>query len=90
MEWTNIALYLMESDDRIEKLLEEIRDIQREQLAEYRRVTQQSLELQKNAVERQKNLGKLYTRMAGVGAGLIIPLLALLLYLLVRFSNRLF
>lgn len=43
----------MEGDERIRRLLEEIRDAQRESLAEYRRITQQSLELQHRAVARQ-------------------------------------
>jgi hypothetical protein len=33
----------MDADDRARMLLEQIRDVQREHLAEYRRVTQQSL-----------------------------------------------
>jgi hypothetical protein len=36
--------------DEIQKLLREIRDTQREHLAEYRHVTQRSLELQQHAV----------------------------------------
>ena len=81
---------MAESDDPTRRLLEEIRDLQREQLAEYRRVTQQSLELQKRAVERQQQLGQLYSRVVGLGAGLVILLIGLLVYLLVRWSHRLF
>jgi hypothetical protein len=40
----------MEADERTQKLLEEIRDVQREHLTEYRRVTRQLLELQQRAV----------------------------------------
>ena len=80
----------MESDDRNRKLLEEIRDLQRDQLAEYRRVTQQSLELQQRAVQRQQDLGALYTRVVRLGAVLVVALLTLLGYLLVRWSGRLF
>jgi len=43
----------MEADEDTRRLLEEIRDAQREYLVEYRRVTQQSLELQQRAVDRQ-------------------------------------
>jgi len=80
----------MEPDDRSQKLLEEIRDLQREHLAEYRRVTQQSLELQQRAVERQQLLGHLYKRMLVFGGVLVIALMILLLYLLVRWSHYLF
>jgi hypothetical protein len=81
---------MTESDGQARRLLEEIRDLQREQLAEYRRVTQQSLELQQRAVDRQQQLGRLYSRVVGVGAGLGLVLIALLAYLLARWSNRLF
>jgi CHASE3 domain sensor protein len=49
-------------------LLLEIRDIQREHLEEYRRVTQESLELSRRAVRRQEQLGRLYQRVVVVGA----------------------
>jgi hypothetical protein len=42
--------------DEIQKLLREIRDTQREHLAEYRQVTQRSLELQQRAVARQEQI----------------------------------
>jgi len=42
----------MERDDETRRLLREIRDAQREQLAEYRRATERSLELQQRAVAR--------------------------------------
>jgi hypothetical protein len=44
----------MDDGDEVRQLLREIRDAQREQLAEYRRVTEHSLELQKRAVARQE------------------------------------
>ena len=81
---------MTESDDQTRRLLEEIRDLQREQLAEYRRVTQQSLDLQKRAVDRQQQLGRLYSRVVGLGAGLVLVLIGLLVYLLARWSHRLF
>lgn len=80
----------MEADDRTQKLLEEIRDAQREHLAEYRRVTQQSLDLQQLAVARQQEFGRLYRRILVLGAGLVIVLMTLLGYLLVRWSHYLF
>jgi len=80
----------MESDSRTHKLLEEIRDAQREHLAEYRRAAQQSLELQQRAVGRQQEIGRLYRRMAVLGGGLVSLLMLLLVYLLVRWSHYLF
>jgi cytochrome c-type biogenesis protein CcmH/NrfG len=80
----------LEADERTHRLLEEIRDAQREQLAEYRRVTQQSLELQQRAVARQEQVGLLYRRIALLGGVLVVVLVGLLLYLLVRWSDYLF
>jgi ferric-dicitrate binding protein FerR (iron transport regulator) len=80
----------MDADERTRLLLEQIRDAQREHLAEYRRVTQQSLELQQRVVARQEQLGALYRRMLLVGAVLVAGLLALLVYLLARWSRVLF
>ena len=72
----------MQDSDEIKKILSEIRDAQLEQLAEYRKVTQRSLELQQRAVTRQEQLGRLYRIVVLVGALLIVPLFILLLYLL--------
>ena len=76
--------------DEIRQLLREIRDVQREQLAEYRRVTERSLELQQRAVGRQERLGQLYRHMVLAGGILVVLLLFLLVYLLVRWSSHLF
>jgi CHASE3 domain sensor protein len=80
----------MEADDRAHKLLEEIRDVQREHLTEYRRVTQQLLELQQRAVARQERIDAIYKRIVLIGGVLIAALLTLLVYLLVRWSHYLF
>lgn len=80
----------MEGDEDTHKLLQEIRDAQREQLAEYRRVTQQALELQQRAVARQEQVSQLYKRVVLLGGALVAALMSLLLYLLVRWSHRLF
>jgi hypothetical protein len=78
----------MEDQKRIEKLLEEIRDAQRENLEEYKRVTSESLELQRRAVGRQEQLGKTY-RFALIGSAiLIIGIIALIIYLLQFISSR--
>jgi cytochrome c-type biogenesis protein CcmH/NrfG len=72
----------MESDDEIRQLLRDIRDAQREHLAEYRCVTERSLELQQRAVAQQEQMSHLYRRLVRVGGGLVVVLLALLIYLL--------
>jgi len=80
----------MEADEDTRRLLEEIRDAQREYLVEYRRVTQQSLELQQRAVDRQEQVSLIYKRIVLLGGVLVAGLLSLLLYLLVRWSHYLF
>jgi type VI protein secretion system component VasF len=74
----------------IRPLLREIRDTLREQLAEYRRVTERSLERQQRAVGRQAELGHLYRRLMLAGGALIALLLVLLAYLLLRWAHYLF
>jgi len=76
--------------DEIRQLLKEIRDSQREHLAEYRRVTERSLELQQRAVARQEQMATVYRRLLIVGGGLVATLLVLLVYLLARWSRYLF
>ncbi|HVQ43086.1 MAG TPA: hypothetical protein VMS54_12795 [Vicinamibacterales bacterium] len=78
------------TDDTTRKLLEEIRDAQREHLAEYRSVTRQSLDLQKQAVNRQEQLGTMYRRVIAVGGVASLVLVILLAYLLMRWGSRLF
>jgi hypothetical protein len=80
----------MKDDERTQQLLQEIRDAQREQLAEYRRVTQQSLDLQQRAVARQEQATRLYKRIVALGGVLVTVLLGLLVYLLLRWSHYLF
>ena len=46
----------MTGEDEIRQLLKEIRDVQREHLAEYRQVTERSLDLQQRAVARQEQM----------------------------------
>jgi CHASE3 domain sensor protein len=76
--------------DEIRQLLKEIRDAQREHLAEYRRVTERSLELQQRAVARQEQMATVYRKLLIVGGGLVATLLVLLVYLLARWSRYLF
>jgi len=78
----------MEEQSRTEKLLEEIRDLQRENLDEYKRVTTQSLEMQKRAVDRQEQVAKIYRIALIVSAVLIIGIIALIFYLLQYLPTR--
>lgn len=78
----------MENQERIEKLLEEIRDAQRESLAEYKRVTSQSLELQQRAVSKQEQLGKTYRVALIASAALIAGIVGLIIYLLQFLPSR--
>jgi CHASE3 domain sensor protein len=80
----------MDSDNEIRQLLKDIRDTQREHLAEYRRVTERSLDLQQRAVTRQEQIGNMYRRLLIVVGGLVAALLVLLVYLLARWSRYLF
>jgi hypothetical protein len=80
----------MDGDDEIRQLLRDIRDGQREQLAEYRRMVERSTELQKNAVARQEQIRNLSRRVAVAIATLVGALIALLVYLLARWSPVLF
>jgi cytochrome c-type biogenesis protein CcmH/NrfG len=80
----------MEASEEVRQLLREIRDAQREQLAEYRRVTERSLELQQRAVTRQQEIGQLYRRLVVAGGVLVVILLMLLAYLLAKWSWYLF
>lgn len=72
----------MPESGEIKELLTEIRDGQREQLEEYKRVTGRSLELQQKAVDRQEQIGKLYVRMVIFGSLLIVFIIGLIIYLL--------
>jgi CHASE3 domain sensor protein len=71
----------MDSDDEIRQLLRDIRDAQRERLAEDRRTTEHSLELQQRAVAQGERLGLLYRRLVLIGGGLVAVLLGLLIFL---------
>lgn len=74
---------MREADD-IKELLVEIRDLQREHLAEYRKVAQRSLELQQQAVSRQEQLGRLYRRVVVAGAMLILCIVVIIVVLMGR------
>ena len=71
----------MDSEDDVRHLLRDIRDAQRDQLAEYRALVERVLELQQRAVVQQEQASRLYRRLARVGLGLVAVLLALLIFL---------
>jgi hypothetical protein len=74
----------MDSTEEVRKLLTEIRDAQRDHLAEYKRVTQQSLEVQRRSFEYQVRIGRFY-RFVVMAAGVVVA--AVLAYLVYLFSK---
>jgi CHASE3 domain sensor protein len=76
--------------DEIGRLLKASLDTQREHLAEYRPVTERSLDLQQRAVARQEQMVQVYRKLLIIGGGLVSILLMLLVYLLIRYSRQLF
>jgi len=80
----------METGEDVRGLLTEIRDLEREHLKEYKRVSEEILSLQKSAVSRQELFGRVYRRMVLFGAVLMVALLVLLVYLLAKWWGPLF
>jgi len=78
----------MEDQGRVEKLLEEILDVQREQLEQYKNVTKLSLELQQTAVGRQEQIGKIYRIALIVSAVVVAGIIGLVFYLLQYLPTR--
>src|SRR5262249_42526582 len=76
---------MAESDEL--KLLTEIRDVQREHLAEYRKVTQESLALQKQAVTRQEQIARLSRRVFVASGVAMLLLLIFLFYIVFNFRT---
>ena len=66
----------MSDSERIEQLLAQVLEVQRAHLDEYKRVTSQSLELQRNATETQRRHVRLYRRVMAVGAFVMAALMA--------------
>ena len=71
----------MDENDEVKLLLTRILEVQRAHLEEYKRVTSQSLELQRHAVEMQSRHVLLYRRVLLVGAILIVGLLGYVVWL---------
>ena len=71
----------MSQDDKTERLLAEILEVQRAHLDEYKRVTAQSLQLQRQAVEAQGRYIRLLRPMLIVGGVVIAGLIVYVLWL---------
>ena len=78
----------MQNQDDIKQILTELRDVQREHLSEYKKVTQRSLELQEKAVKRQEQLAKTYRLALIVSAVLITGIVGLIIYLMTYLNTR--
>ena len=71
----------MTQNDRTEQLLAEILEVQRAQLDEYKRVTSESLQLQRRAVDAQIRYIRLLRPMLIAGAVVVAGLIAYVLWL---------
>jgi len=71
----------MTPSDRIEQLLTEILEVQRSQLDEYKRVTSESLQLQRRAADAQLRYIRLLRPMLVVGAVVVSGLIVYILWL---------
>jgi hypothetical protein len=71
----------MTQDDRSAQLLAEILEVQRAQLDEYKRVTSESLQLQRRAVDAQIRYIRLLRPMLIAGAVVVVGLIAYVLWL---------
>ena len=72
---------LMTQNDRTEQLLREILEVQRAQLDEYKRVTAESLQLQRRAVDAQVRYIRLLRPTLIVGSVVIAGLIVYVLWL---------
>jgi type VI protein secretion system component VasF len=72
---------------KIERLLEEIRDLNQEQLAEYRKQATRSVALAEEAVARQKAIGRLYKGALVTGAIVLLLLFGFLLWSMLAQSS---
>ena len=66
----------MEDTERIHALLEEIRDLQKQHLDEYREQAARSVQLSEEAVRRQASIGSLYRKTVFAGAVVLVGLFA--------------
>ena len=78
----------MEEQNGVERLLEQILEVQREQLEQYKSVTKRSLELQQTAVGRQEQISKIYRIALVVSAIVVAGIIGLVFYLLQFLPTR--
>ena len=71
----------MADERRTEQLLGEILEVQRQHLEEYKRVTSQSLELQRQGVDTQARHVRMYRKFIVAGTVVIATLVVYLLWL---------
>ena len=71
----------MTQNDRTEQLLEQILEVQRAQMEEYKRVTSQSLELQRRSVDAQSRYLRVLRPTIFVGAVVAAGLIVYVLWL---------
>jgi len=79
----------MEGEDT-RKILTEIRDLQREHLAEYMKVSGEALQIQRNALARQELIAGVYRRVVVIGGVMVLALTIFLVYLLAKWWGPLF
>jgi hypothetical protein len=70
----------MEPNSQIIALLEEMRDIQRDHVAEYRRISEKVLSFQETAVARQGQVAKLYRSVVTIVGILVVGFLVYAFY----------
>ena len=80
----------MDEGEDTRKILSDIRDLERQHLEEYRRISQEVLNLQRNAVERPALSGGVYRRVVVFGGIMVVALLVLLVFLLAKWWGPLF
>lgn len=68
----------MSNDTDLQQLLAEMRDIQRAHFEEYRKVTRESLELQRHAVARQEEAVRFSSRIVLVILAVIVVVIGIL------------
>jgi hypothetical protein len=74
----------MEPAGEVVQLLKEIRDTQREHLAEYRRMAQRSVEIQEAAVARQVRFTSLYRGVLVFVIVVVLGLIGIVVHLMSR------
>ncbi len=72
----------MEASDELRKLLEEIRDVQKEHLALYKQNSERAIRTQEEATDRQKVAVQFYQRVIFMTVPIVVFIIGLIIYLL--------